>query len=134
MEADLSAYHHLDLRDRWRYEEVILASGRRVLLRKLTTRMIYVRIRHGLPPESALAIHFNGGKWPWKLGDHLLADLYFIHRQELEGKKAKDHPGRPRPDKTSTVSAARARKMRDARRRAAAEEARRNYRRLQGGE
>lgn len=125
----MSHYHHLDLRDRWRYEEVILASGRRVLLRKLTTRMIFVRMRHGLPPESALAIHFNGGKWPWKLSDHLLADLYYLKRQELEGKKAKDHPGRPKPSSRSQVSDARARKMRDAKRRAAAEEAQRNYRR-----
>ena len=79
--------------------------------------MIYVRMKHGLPPESALAIHFNGGKWPWKLTDHLLADLYYLHRQELEGKKAKDHPGRPKPASRTTMSADRARKMRDARRR-----------------
>lgn len=95
--------------------------------------MIYVRVRHGLPPDSALAIHFNGGRWPWKLTDHLLADLWFLHRQELEGKAAKDHPSRPRPSLASAVSEDRGRKMRDAKRRARAEEAKRNYRRSQGG-
>ena len=111
----------------------MVRGGRRVITRRLTLRMIYVRIRHGLPPESALAIHFNGGRWPWRLEHHLLADLYYVHRQELEGKKAKDHPGRPKPGKSSQASPERARKMRDARRRAAAEEARRNYRRTHGG-
>ena len=128
MEADLSAYHNLDLRDRWRYEEVLLASGRRVLLRKLTTRMIYVRLRQGLPPQSALAIDSNGGKWPWTLTDHLLADLYLSHRQEILGKKAKDHPNRPKASAASRISPERARKIRDAKRRAAAEEAKRNWR------
>ena len=133
MEADLSRFHHLDLRDRWRFEEVILASGRRVLLRKLTTRMIYVRIKDGLPPTSSLAIHFNGGRWPWTLTDHLLADLYYVERQAIEGKKAKDHPGRPKPTAASRTSPERDRKMRDARRRARAEEARRNRRRSESG-
>lgn len=96
--------------------------------------MIFVRLREGLPPESALAIHFNDGKWPWKLTDHLLADMWFLHRQELEGKKAKDHPGRPRPQSASAVSAQRARKLRDAKRRALAEEAKRNYRRSLNGQ
>lgn len=137
VEADLSRYHRLDLRDLARFEPVVVADAggrlRRRWERRLTVRMIYVRIRHGLPPESALAIHFNGGKWPWKLGDHLLADLWFLHRQELEGKKAKDHPGRPKLKRVKTETPERARKMRDAQRRAAAEEARRNYRRTHGG-
>lgn len=133
MEADLSAYHHLDYRDRWRYEEVLRPDGSKAILRKLSTRMIYVRLRHGMPPESALGIHFNEGKWPWRLTDHLLADLWFLHRQELEGRKAKDHPSRPAPAVGSEVSAERARKMRDAKRRATAEEAKRNYQRSQGG-
>lgn len=136
IEADLSRYHHLDLRDLWRFEPVVIRTagrGRRVWVRRLTLRMIYVRIRHGLPPESALAIHFNGGKWPWKLQDHLLADLWYLHRQELEGKKAKDHPGRPTAKRAKVESPERARKMRDARRRAAAEQARKNWRSSGGG-
>jgi len=93
--------------------------------------MIYVRIRH-LPPSSALAIDANGGRKPWTLEDHLLADIWYVARQSVAGKKAKDHPGRPKPRSTSTMTPERARKMRDARRRAAAEQAARNRRAARG--
>lgn len=133
VEADLSQYHGLDYRDRWRYDEVVTPSGRRVHLRKLTTRMIYARIRH-LPPTSALAIFYNGGKWPWSLTDHLIADLW--HEQEVAriGKKAKDHPARPRVSAASKAGPDRDRRMRDAKRRARQEAAARNRRRATGGE
>lgn len=131
MEADLSEYHHLDLRDRWRFEEVLLADGRRVVCRKLTLRMIYVRLKE-LPRTSALALDANGGKWPWTLTDHLLADIWFVARQQVAGKKAKDHPGRPSRSSRSVESPQRRRKMRDAKRRAAAEEAARNRRAASG--
>ena len=52
----MSLYHHLDLGTAGVLRRSSPASGRRVLLRKLTTRMIYVRMKHGLPPESA--------RWP----------------------------------------------------------------------
>lgn len=108
-------------------------SGRVVYLRKLTTRMIYARIRH-LPPTSALAIHYNGGRWPWSLTDHLLADLWHELEVGRLGKKAKDHPGRPKKSKASQASPERDRRMRDARRRAAQERAARNRRRAIGGQ
>lgn len=134
MEADLSAYHGIDLRDLWRYEEVLLADGTRIRARKLTLRMIFARIRHGLPPESALAIHYNGGKWPWKLQDHLIADVFHALEVARLGRKAKDHPSRPKLTKASQVSPERGRRMRDAQRRAAQERAERNRRRATGGD
>lgn len=81
--------------------------------------MIFVRIQHGLPAESALAIDENGGKWPWTLTEHLLADVWFEARIARLGKKAKDHPGRPKTKRQHTeMSPAKAAKLRSARRRA----------------
>jgi hypothetical protein len=93
--------------------------------------MIYVRVRH-LPRTSALAIDANGGRYPWTLTDHLLADIWFVGRQQVAGKKARDHPGRPHAVSKSEVSPDRRRKLRDARRRAAAEQAARNRRAADG--
>ncbi|WVX89088.1 tail assembly chaperone [Gordonia phage Hibiscus] len=123
VEADLSRYHRLDLRDLWRRDE----QGRR----KLTTRMIYARLSHGLPSSSALAIDENGGNWPWSLTDHLIADLYFETKIGRLGKKAKDHAGRPKTKKQhQEMTPERAAKARSARRRA--QQRRENRRRQQG--
>jgi len=64
VESDLSRYHQIDYRDRWRFRK-----GRR----RLTLRMIAVRVKH-LPPESATARATGGDGW--RLEDHLLADIY----------------------------------------------------------
>ncbi|MGI5222169.1 hypothetical protein [Nocardia sp. CA-290969] len=118
VEADLDRFFHRDLRDLWRFDE----QGRR----KLTLRQIYARITHGLPHNSALAIDANGGRMPWTLSDHLLADIWGLEAKQLAGKKApKDHPGRPRTKKAVSSDPRRAEKMRAARRRRAAIRARR---------
>jgi hypothetical protein len=65
VEADLSRYHGLDYRDRWRFD----AEGRRVL----TLRMISARVKH-LPADSATS-HALGGSG-WRVGDYLLAHLF----------------------------------------------------------
>ncbi|HEY9314639.1 hypothetical protein [Williamsia sp.] len=95
----------------WRFDE----EGRR----KLTLRMIFVRIRH-LPHTSALAIDSNDGQYPWTLTDHLIADLWALKNRELRGKKGKDHPGRPKVAKSKQVSPERQRSLTAARRRLAA--------------
>ncbi|MDO3058475.1 MULTISPECIES: hypothetical protein [Mycobacteriaceae] len=66
IEADLSHFHQIDYRDRWRRD----ADG----VRRLTLRMIHVRVRH-LPATSALSLHFSNGRSVWDLHAHLLADL-----------------------------------------------------------
>lgn len=81
VEADLSAFHHIDYRDRWRTD----TDG----LRKLTLRMIYVRVKH-LPSKSALSLHFSGGTSAWDLKAHILADIVLI----LSNQEA-EYPGRP---------------------------------------
>lgn len=80
MESDLSRFHHIDYRDRWRFDE----NG----CRKLTIRMIGVRITK-LPADSALNTHFRDGATPWTLTDHLLADLV----ERLAGVKYTGRPG-----------------------------------------
>lgn len=102
VEADLSRYHGIDYRDRWRYDE----HGRR----RLTLRMILVRTR-AFPPDSAVG-RALGIELGWKVGDYLLADVYHA----LTGKR---HPARPRgtrsrvkaptPDRAKKVAAARRR-------------------------
>lgn len=81
VEADLSAFHHLDYRDRWRRDP----DG----LRKLTLRMIYVRVKY-LPAKSALSLHFSGGTSAWDLKAHILADIVLL----LSSQEA-EYPGRP---------------------------------------
>lgn len=80
MEADLSQYHQIDYRDRWRFDE----HGRR----RLTLRMIWVRIRT-LPRDSATQIALNDGRIPWGWSEHLLADLWSAFT-------GKPHPNRPK--------------------------------------
>jgi len=83
VESDLSRYHQIDYRDRWRFD----ADG----ARKLTLRMIAVRVKH-LPPDSATAIATGGTGWT--LADHLLADVYHVTAHEV-------HPWKPKQDKGS---------------------------------
>lgn len=80
MESDLSRFHGIDYRDRWRFDE----NG----CRKLTIRMIGVRIT-SLPADSALNTHFRGNETPWTLTDHLIADLV----ERLAGIKYVSRPG-----------------------------------------
>ena len=96
-EADLSRYHHIDYRDRWRFGP----DGRRLL----TLRMILVRVRH-LPPESATAIAYGGPGW--QLSDFLLAHLF-------HATTGKPHPALPAhspiasPEREKSLRAGRAR-------------------------
>lgn len=82
----MSRYHHLDYRDRWRFDE----HGRR----RLTLRMIAVRVQ-SLPPGSALRTALNGGRPEWGDSEYLLSDLW----QATSGSK-KPHPARPAPQPT----------------------------------
>jgi hypothetical protein len=77
VEADLSRFHQIDYRDRWRFDE----HGRR-----LTLRMIAVRVRH-LPADSATAMALGGSGWT--VGDFLAADQF----RALAGQA---HPADPR--------------------------------------
>lgn len=99
MEADLSRYHHIDYRDRWRFDE----HG----ARKLTLRMIWVRVQH-LPRESATQIHVNDGKIAWGWHEYLLADIWSVF-------SGKPHPNRPTPpakkQRTAAVENERARRV-----------------------
>jgi len=66
VEADLSRFHGIDIRDRWRFEH-----GRRVL----TLRMIAVRVRH-LPADSAVRTLERDGQPAWNLEHVLLAHVW----------------------------------------------------------
>ena len=117
MEADLDHFYGRDLRDLWRFDEL----GRR----RLTLRMVYARLIH-LPATSALAIDQNGGRAPWTMTDHLLADLWSLDAKQLAGKKApKDHPGRPKAKRRVSNDPRREEKLRAAQRKRAALLARR---------
>ncbi|QIN93604.1 tail assembly chaperone [Gordonia phage DumpsterDude] len=86
IEADLSAFHTIDYRDRWRRHP----DG----MRKLTLRMIYVRVRF-LPAKSALSLHFSDGRSKWDLHAHLLAEL-------VKAMAGIDYPERHAPVDEST--------------------------------
>lgn len=89
MEADLSRYHQLDLRDLWR-------GG-------LTLRQVNARVNH-LPPESACARAVGGHGWT--NSELLLADLF--HTQA-----GIPHPADPRTAiKTQNVAGLRRMKKR----------------------
>lgn len=81
MESDLSRYHGIDYRDRWRFDE----NG----CRRLTIRMIGVRIVHGMPADSALNTKLRGGEPHWTLTDHLIAD----RNERTFGIKYTSRPG-----------------------------------------
>ena len=65
MESDLSRYHNIDYRDRWRFDP----DG----TRRLTLRMILVRLRN-LPEYAATRIAEGGDGWT--LENHLQAHTY----------------------------------------------------------
>jgi hypothetical protein len=97
VEVDLSRYHQIDYRDRWRFD----SQGRR----RLTLRMIAVRVKH-LPADSATAIATGGTGWT--LTDHLLADVYHATARE-------PHPWKPKQDKGSDPAHAKAKQAAKAR-------------------
>lgn len=97
VEADLSRYHQIDYRDRWRFD----ADGHR----RLTLRMILVRVRH-LPSDAATTLALGGSGWTQT--NHLLADVF-------HATAGKPHPGLPKaikgsdPKRDKALRAARAR-------------------------
>lgn len=108
----MARWYGLDYRDRWRYD----ADG----VRRLTLRMILVRVRY-LPPEAAIARIEDPGV-TWRLEHHLLDDLRMIVEAGITHKRPKVHPARMRaatPTRT-VIDPARQRKLVDARRRARA--------------
>jgi len=69
VEHDLSRFHHIDYRDRRRFDE----TGRR----RLTLRMISVRLDfRWLPDESAILMALNGGERPWSRLELVTADNF----------------------------------------------------------
>lgn len=109
MEVDLSRYHQIDYRDRWRFD----ADG----ARKLTLRMIAVRVKH-LPADSATALATGGTGWT--LTDHLLADVF-------HATGGNPHPWKPKQAKGSDSERAK-------RKRAAKARARERQRAIDAGE
>lgn len=99
MESDLSRYHQIDYRDRWRFD----AEG----IRRLTLRMILVRLRH-LPAESATSLALGGSGWT--IQDYLLAHLY-------QATAGEPHPSLPK--ESAVVDPAREKAIRRAKQRAA---------------
>lgn len=89
VEADLRRFYGVRLGDLWRFDELNC--------RRLTYRQIYVYLMNGLPSDSALAIDANGGKQPWSMTDHLLADLWVLqaNRGRKKGQRPREHPRRP---------------------------------------
>jgi len=81
VESDLSQYHHLDIRDRDRFDE----HGRRCLpLRRISALVKF------LPPDSATAIVTGGSGWT--LTDVLLSDVF-------HATAGAPHPARPKAEK-----------------------------------
>ena len=91
MESDLSRFHHIDYRDRWRFD----ADG----VRRLTLRMIVVRLRH-LPPESATALAEGGDGWT--LDNYLSA-------HNFHATSGQPHPWLPKHQATVSPETAKAR-------------------------
>ena len=98
MESDLSRYHNIDYRDRWRFD----ADG----MRLLTLRMIAVRIRY-MPDDAAIRIAVGGDGWT--LDNYLNAHIFHATAGEA-------HPWLPKqsavvsPEKAKARTAALARK------------------------
>jgi len=99
VESDLSRYHNVDYRDRWRFD----ADG----VRRLTLRMILVRLRH-LPPDSATALAEGGDGWT--LSDHLQAHTYGATAGEPHPWLPEGAKGRTSPEELKARRAALARK------------------------
>lgn len=104
MEADLSLFHHLDIRDLGRQ-----VDGRFVL----TYRMVLVRLRH-LPPDSALRQALADGP--------ILSttDVLLAHNWQASARSKRPHPmlAKAMRDRKKTHTPERARKLADAKRRA----------------
>ena len=100
MESDLSRYHNIDYRDRWRFD----ADS----VRRLTLRMIQVRLKY-LPPDSATAIAEGGDGWT--RNEYIGAHIYGA----TAGEK---HPWLPEHKKQIAPEMQRARKAALARKRA----------------
>ncbi|WJJ10825.1 hypothetical protein P9990_19930 [Prescottella equi] len=96
VEVDLDLFYHRDIRDLWRRDDHGLPL--------LTLRQLWVRLRLGLPRESALAKDANGGRTPWSIEEHLIADLWAqrANAGKARGAKFVDHPSRPAAAKKST--------------------------------
>jgi hypothetical protein len=92
VESDLSRYHQIDYRDRWRFD----ANGSR----RLTLRMIHVRLK-SLPLDSAVAIVEGSGGWT--LEHYLTAQLWEVQTGE-------PHPAKPKHEKAIDPQVAQARK------------------------
>lgn len=108
VEADLSRYHHLDIRDRDAFD----ADGRR----KLTLRMIFVRLKY-LPPESAVMTAQRGGLPHWSTADQILAHVWqaAAHSKEPHPMLAdalKNQPRRTDPQRELRIREARKRAAR----------------------
>lgn len=94
IEADLRRFHRVDLRDLWRP-----GGGPS----QLTLRLLYVLIRH-LPADSSLAIDDSGGRLPWSITDHLIADLWEQRANAGRGRKPRvRHPRRLELEKWQTA-------------------------------
>lgn len=94
VEADLSQYHHIDYRDRWRFDE----AG----TRRLTLRRIVVLLRH-LPADSATMRAL--GRPGLRFEHYLLADLF-------TAMTGRPHPAILKPE--PVVDPKREKKLRDA--------------------
>jgi len=100
VEADLSRFHGIDYRDRWRAHP---DGGRR-----LSLRMIFVRVRH-LPHDAATVLAIGGHGW--SLTDFLLADLFHASANA-------PHPDRPTASAVKAYDPEREKRVRAAKRRA----------------
>ena len=98
MESDLSRYHHIDYRDRWRFDP----DG----VRRLTLRMILVRLRH--LPDDASTRRATGGHG-WTIDNYLLAHLF-------NATSGEEHPWLPKtvhvvtPERAKAITGARKRR------------------------
>lgn len=100
MEADLSRHYGLDLRDLYRRD----ADGHR----RLTLRMVHVRVEMLLKYEPASFTARELGGAGWQVGDYLAADLWSV-------QVGKPHPAYPKSQPSPQAEA----KLRAARKRAA---------------
>lgn len=101
VEADLSRYHHLDLRDYWTRRT---RKGRRVL----SFRMLSVRVRH-LPLDSATGQINLGDLWINNRTELLLVEIWESltgHRHHL---RPPETPKAESPDRQKKLAAARKR-------------------------
>lgn len=60
---------------------------------KLSARLLGVYVRQ-LSAKSGLVRALNGGRPPWSVTDHLIADLWALEAKAHFGDKVGDHPMR----------------------------------------